>query len=88
MAKKRRRSVAEITCPTKTGYETRGEAESIRRQMQNFDDWNGRNRRPLEVYQCRVCGLFHLGNADEERVRAGRDRMARQKRIEYDEESA
>lgn len=82
---KRRPSVAEIICAGKVRHGTRQAAERIRRQQLSFADHNGRDRTPLAVYRCAVCGGFHVGSADPNRTGAAREPYKRDRTIPDEE---
>lgn len=57
-------------------------AENLARTIAGFD-LRGRDRRQcgkLNVYRCKACGQFHLGNQDPELTRARRERSRRPER--------
>ncbi len=61
--------------------------EALRVQMQHLF-WQGRDRPLLQIYRCRACFGFHLGNAqpDEQKKHKAPYRRASQKEALQDSE--
>lgn len=50
-------------CRSKQGYETHGDATRVLRMMLGFPSVTPGDKRRLNVFECRECGLWHVGRS-------------------------
>lgn len=79
----RRKTPAQRTCESKQKWETKTEARRAMNQQRSFADFRGKDRYPLQIYKCRVCGLWHVGTPAEDRGEV--KRRPRVKAVEVEE---